>query len=101
VLPDWSQAGRLSAWLRHALIALCLYGVTGGEPSLEEPDAAPRGVRDHAATDSLRGYPVPINILLLRKAFLTLDGIARQVDPDFKCLAGNSRVCLRGASQAK
>jgi ubiquinone biosynthesis protein len=33
VLLDWSQAGRLSAPLRHALIALCLYGVTGDESS--------------------------------------------------------------------
>jgi hypothetical protein len=30
---DWSQAGRLSAPLRHGLIALCLYCVTGDEPS--------------------------------------------------------------------
>ena len=35
VLLDWSQAGRLSAPLRHALIALCLYCVTGDEPSPE------------------------------------------------------------------
>jgi aminoglycoside phosphotransferase (APT) family kinase protein len=35
VLLDWSQAARLSAPLRHALIALCLYGVTGDEPSLD------------------------------------------------------------------
>jgi predicted unusual protein kinase regulating ubiquinone biosynthesis (AarF/ABC1/UbiB family) len=33
VLLDWSQAGRLSAPLRHALIALCLYCVTGDEAS--------------------------------------------------------------------
>ena len=33
VLPDWSQAARLVASLRHALIALCLYCVTGDEPS--------------------------------------------------------------------
>jgi len=35
VLLDWSQACRLSAPLRHALIALCLYCVTGDEPSPE------------------------------------------------------------------
>jgi hypothetical protein len=35
VVLDWSQAGRLSAPLRHALIALCLYCVTGDEPSPE------------------------------------------------------------------
>ena len=33
VLLDWSQAGRLSAPLRHALIALCLDCLTGDEPS--------------------------------------------------------------------
>ena len=33
VLPDWSRAARLVASLRHALIALCLYCVTGDEPS--------------------------------------------------------------------
>src|SRR5271165_1506037 len=39
VLLDWSQAGRLSAPLRHALIALCLYCGTGAEPS---PDVLTR-----------------------------------------------------------
>ena len=39
VLLDWSQAGRLSAPLRHVLIALCLYCVTGDEPS---PDVLTR-----------------------------------------------------------
>jgi hypothetical protein len=32
---------------------------------------------------ALQGHPVPFNLLLLRKSFLTLDGIARQLDPDF------------------
>src|SRR5271165_2253146 len=102
VLLDWSQAGRLSAPLRHALIALCLYCVTGDEPS---PDvltrllesnrksiriALPQGAGDplHAAFEivqqlALQGHPVPLNLLLLRKSFLTLDGITRQLDPDF------------------
>jgi ubiquinone biosynthesis protein len=99
---DWSQAGRLSAPLRHALIALCLYCVTGNEPSPEvlmrllESDrksiriALPQGTGDplHAAFETvqqlaLQGYPVPLNLLLLRKSFLTLDGITRQLDPDF------------------
>jgi len=35
VVLDWSQAGRLSAPLRHALIILCLYCITGDEPSPE------------------------------------------------------------------
>ena len=43
VLLDWSQAARLSAPLRHALIALCLYGVTGDEPS---PDVLTRATRE-------------------------------------------------------
>ena len=102
VLLDWSQAGRLSAPLRHALIALCLYCVTGDEPS---PDVLARllesnrksvriplaqGTGDplHAAFEivqqlALQGHPVPLNLLLLRKSFLTLDGITRQLDPDF------------------
>jgi hypothetical protein len=33
VLLNCSQAGRLSVPLRHALVALCLYCVTGDEPS--------------------------------------------------------------------
>ena len=102
VLLDWSQAGRLPAALRHALIALCLYCVTGDEPS---PDVLtqllesnrksirvplPQGAGDplHTAFEivqqlALQGYPVPLNLLLLRKSFLTLDGITRQLDPDF------------------
>ena len=102
VLLDWSQAGRLSAPLRHALIALCLYCVTGDEPSPEvltrllESNrksiriALPQGTGDplHTAFEivqqlALQGHPVPLNLLLLRKAFLTLDGITRQLDPDF------------------
>jgi ubiquinone biosynthesis protein len=102
VLLDWSQAGRLSAPLRHALIALCLYCVTGDEPS---PDVLarllesnrkfirmplPQGTGDplHAAFEivqqlALQGHPVPLSLLLLRKSFLTLDGITHQLDPDF------------------
>jgi len=102
VLLDWSQAGRLSVPLRDALIALCLSCVTGDEPS---PDVLtrllesnrksiriplPQGTGDplHAAFEivqqlALQGHPVPLNLLLLRKSFLTLDGITRQLDPDF------------------
>jgi predicted unusual protein kinase regulating ubiquinone biosynthesis (AarF/ABC1/UbiB family) len=32
---------------------------------------------------ALQGHPVPLNLLLLRKSFLALDGITRQLDPDF------------------
>ena len=102
VLLDWSQAGRLSAPLRHALIALCLYCITGDEPS---PDVLtrllesnrrsiriplPQGTVDplHAAFEivqqlALQGHLVLLNLLLLRKSFLTLEGIARQLDTDF------------------
>ena len=31
---------------------------------------------------ALQGYPVPLNLPLLHKSFLTLDGITRQLDPD-------------------
>src|SRR5271165_2294144 len=100
----WTGArrGRLSAPLRHALNALCLYCVTGDEPSpdlltrlLENNRKSiriplPQGTGDplQAAFEivqqlALQGHPVPLNLLLLRKSFLTLDGITRQLDPDF------------------
>jgi ubiquinone biosynthesis protein len=102
VLLDWSQAGRLSAPLRHALIALCLYCFTCDDPpsavltrllesnrkSIRIP--LPPGADDplHTAFEivqqlALQGHPVPLNLLLLRKSFLTLDGITRQLDPNF------------------
>jgi hypothetical protein len=37
---------------------------------------------------ALQGNPVPLNLLLLRKSFLTLDGITRQLDPDFSAWLG-------------
>ena len=102
VLLDWSQAGRLSAPLRHALIELCLYCFTGDEPSPEVLKGLlesnlksiripfPQGAGDplHAAFEivqqlALQGHPVPLDLLLLRKSFLTLDGITRELDPDF------------------
>jgi hypothetical protein len=46
---------------------------------------------------ALHGHPVPLKLLLLRKAFLTLDGITCQLDPDFNAwletLAHVSVVC--------
>ena len=102
VVLDWSQAGRLSASLRRALIALCLCCVTGNEAPadvakelLETDDKSirmplPEGAGDPLRTAfeivqelALQGHPVPLNLLLLRKSFLTLDGITRQLDPDF------------------
>jgi hypothetical protein len=120
VLLDRSQAGRLSASLCHALIALCLCCVTGDEPSPEvltqllESNrksiriALPQGTGDplHALFEIvqqlvLQGHPVPLNLLLLRKAFLTLEGIPRQLDPDFNAwletLAYASEVCASEA----
>jgi ubiquinone biosynthesis protein len=102
VILDWSQAGRLSAPLRRALIALCLCCVTGQEPSpevaqqlLESNRKSIRIQLPQSAGDPLRtafeivqdlalqGHPVPLNLLLLRKSFLTLDGITRELDPKF------------------
>ncbi|HYY27531.1 MAG TPA: AarF/UbiB family protein [Chthoniobacterales bacterium] len=102
VLLDWSQAGRLSASLRYAVITLCLSCVTGEEPSPEvlarllETDRMsiriplPQDAGDplHAAFEivqqlALQGHPVPLDLLLLRKSFLALDGITRQLDPEF------------------
>jgi ubiquinone biosynthesis protein len=102
VLLDWSQAGRLSAPLRHAVIALSLCCVTGQEPPpdllarLVESDGTsiriplPEGAGDPLHTGfeivqqlALQGHPVPLDLLLLRKSFLALDGITRQLDPDF------------------
>jgi hypothetical protein len=86
VLLDWSRpALRTAAPRAHAL---CLYCVTGDEPS---PDVLskllesnrksiqiplPKGAGDplHAAFEivqqlALQGHPVPLNLLLLRKSF--------------------------------
>jgi ubiquinone biosynthesis protein len=102
VVLDWSQAGRISASLRHALIALCLGCLTGEQPSpnvlaklleanrklVRVPLPESAGDPLHAAFEvveqmALQGYPVPLNLLLLRKSFLTLEGITHQLDPDF------------------
>jgi ubiquinone biosynthesis protein len=102
VVLDWSQAGRISAPIRRALLTLCLYCATGNEPPAEvakqllETDdpfiriLLPEGAGDplHAAFEivqelALQGHPVPLSLLLLRKSFLTLDGITRELDPDF------------------
>jgi ubiquinone biosynthesis protein len=102
VVLDWSQAGRLSASLRRALITLCLCCATGNEPSADVAKhllesnrksiriRLPEGAGDplHTAFEivqelALQGHPVPLNLLLLRKSLLTLDGITRELDPDF------------------
>jgi ubiquinone biosynthesis protein len=108
VVLDWSQAGRLSASLRHALIELCLCCYKGKEPSptvllrlLESNQQSIRAPRTEAAGDplhtafaivqelALAGHPVPLNLLLLRRSFLTLHGICRQLDPDFNAWREN------------
>jgi len=102
VVLDWSQAGRISAPIRRALLKLCLCCITGNEPppevarqllETEDPSiriALPDGAGDplYAALEivqelALQGHPVPLSLLLLRKSFLTLDGITRQLDPGF------------------
>jgi ubiquinone biosynthesis protein len=102
VVLDWSQAGRLSAPLRRALIALSLCCLTANEPSADLAKQLletnrksirillPKGAGDplHTAFElvqelALQGHPVPLDLLLLRKSFLTLDGITRQLDPNF------------------
>lgn len=101
VLLDWSQADRLSASLRYALVELCLHCFVGQAPS---PDLLRRLVETRAEIapvplseggDPLhkafgvieelarRGHPVPLSLLLLRKSFLTLEGIVRQLHPPF------------------
>lgn len=37
----------------------------------------------YRAAWALQGHPVSLSLLLLRKSLLTLDGITRQLDPDF------------------
>ena len=101
VLLDWSQAGRLSARLRHALVDLCLHCFVGKLPSPEllgqiigqgaaiEKTPIPRGADPlHQAFSVVEqlaaaGYPVPANLLLLRKSFLTLEGVTHEIDPGF------------------
>src|SRR5271166_4740659 len=114
VLLDWSQAGRLSAPLRHPLIALCLYCVTGDEPSpdlltrlLESNRKSiriplPQGhwrsivrrVRDRAPT----GSAGPSSAAQPSPPAQILPDVGRHYAPTrprFQCLAGNPRVCLR------
>src|SRR5271165_6931172 len=98
----------------HALKALCLYCLTGDEPSpevltrlLESNRKSiriplPQGTGDllHAAFEivqqlALQGHPVPLNLLRLRKSFPDAGRNYAPAPPRFHCLAGNPRVCLR------
>jgi len=100
-LLDWSQADRLPAALRHALVELCLHSITGNEPPrpvlerILESQNEVRGICFPEEGDPLHkafkvieqlaveGHCLPLSLLLLRKSFLTLEGIARQLDPSF------------------
>jgi len=101
VLLDWSQAGRLAASQRHALIELCFQCATGVAPTsgvlerllgsafTETGIFLPQDAGDPLRTAleivqqlAVDGYPVPVDLLLLRKSFLTLEGVLHQLDPD-------------------
>lgn len=101
-LLDWSQACRLRASQRHAMIELSLQCFAGCDPTEEllarlfeterKPGrvslAGPGGNPLRAAFDivqqmALAGFPVPENLVLLRKAFFTVEGIALHLDPSF------------------
>jgi len=100
VLIDWSQAGRLAAPVRHALLELCLCCATGCDPQagiLERLLGTPLGFDRFPlpvnAGDPLRtaleivqqlaigGHRVPLALLLLRKSFLTVESVVHQLDP--------------------
>jgi predicted unusual protein kinase regulating ubiquinone biosynthesis (AarF/ABC1/UbiB family) len=62
--------------------------------SIRAPQTRDTGDSLHAAFQivqelAVNGHPVPLNLLLLRKSFLTLDGICRQLDPDFSAWREN------------
>lgn len=102
VFLDWSQADRLPQSLCHALIELIFYCVMKESPPIEllgrlldapgklpeieypcdtaDPLAAAFEILHNLAT---AGCPVPLCLLLLRKSFLTLEGIARELNPCF------------------
>jgi len=101
VLLDWSQADRLPAVVRHAIVELCLHAMSGENPPaallgrILESQGKIRGISFPEEGDPLHkafklieqlaveGHRLPLSLLLLRKAFLTLDGIAQQLDPTF------------------
>ena len=101
VLLDWSQAGRLAAQQRHALLELCLHCATGSAPpaavlerllgvalqSGHVPFPEDAGDPLRAALEIVQqlaegGHPVPLDLLLLRKSLLTVEGVIHQLDPD-------------------
>jgi len=112
VLLDWSQAGRLSAPLRHALIALCNCCVTGDEPSpdvltrLESNRKSIRIPLPQGTGDPLHAAFEIVQQLVCRAIQCPQTSPPAQILPDagrnyaparprFQCLTGNPRVCLR------
>ncbi len=102
VLLDWSQVGHLSRERSLALIDLCFSCALGLEPSTEALEgllegSSPRvrismnpNARDplHASFDVVqelaeKGHPVPLDLLLLRKSFLTIEAVAGTLNPRF------------------
>lgn len=100
VLLDWSQAGRLAAPVRHALLELCLSCATGIDPEAHilerllgsrafDPIPLPKEAGDplQAALEivqqlAVKGHQVPLGLLLLRKSLLTVEAVVHQLDPD-------------------
>jgi ubiquinone biosynthesis protein len=100
VLLDWSQAGRLTAPARHALLELCLHCATGSAPpvsglerllgsfrkSIRIPLPTDAGDPLRVALDIMQqlvvaGHPVPLDLILLRKSLLTAESVAHHLDP--------------------
>lgn len=102
VLLDWSQAGHLSRERSLALIDLCLSCALHLDPSIETLEGLLEGasLRNgiplnsdaedplHAAFDVIEelaeeGHPVPLELLLLRKSFLTIEAVAGSLHRQF------------------
>ena len=101
ILLDWSQAGRLPDSVRHGLIELCLNCLNGEMPSREVIEHVvgrppPKGTLSIPKDGNplsraleiiqqlaIDGMKVPLSLLLLRKSLLTIEAIARQLNPDF------------------
>lgn len=101
VLLDWSQAARLCLRERNALVRICLAAIAGVPPSRHSielllqrvPESTPlefpaNGDPLHRVFDfierlAVSGAAIPLDLLLLRKSFLTLEGVAHHLDPGF------------------
>jgi ubiquinone biosynthesis protein len=102
VLLDWSQAGHLSRERSLALIDLCFSCALRLDPSiatlerlLEDGSLRIKIPVNASAVDPLhaafavveelaeKGHPVPLELLLLRKSFLTIEAVAGSLAPHF------------------